>query len=203
MFWWILKQSLPLSGFRPLSKIFLHSNNFSDPIFSFNMFWYFCCKTRYYLLLRPEMTALLTNKSCLSLLARANVRNMIMFCLDHVLGNKKFMWKIFCSSLWRWHRDYVSPNESRHTDFSQLLCDWCFHSELVKLIKCLVLTCEERRGALIKSGVGTMRTLGLVMGVKKSNWLALGMWVIINLHAASDWLMSGIPGFWLADGLLV
>ena len=145
MFWWILKQSLPLSGFRPLSKIFLHSNNFSDPIFSFNMFWYFCCKTRYYLLLRPEMTALLTNKSCLSLLARANVRNMIMFCLDHVLGNKKFMWKIFCSSLWRWHRDYGSPNESRHTDFSQLLCDWCFHSELVKLIKCLFLVCEERR----------------------------------------------------------
>ena len=48
-----------------------------------------------------------------------------------------------------------------------------------------------------------MSTLSLVMGVKKSNWLAPGMWVIINLHAASDWLMSGIPGFWLADGLLV
>ena len=62
---------------------------------------------------------------------------------------------------------------------------------------------ERADGAWIKSGVGTMSTLGLAMGVKKSNWLAPGMWVIINLHAASDWLMSGSPGFWLADGLLV
>ena len=76
-----------------------------------NMFWYFCCKTRYLSIVTTlEMTSLLTNKSCLSLIVGSGKWRKYdnALRLDHVLRNKKFMWNTFCCCLWRWHRDSLS-----------------------------------------------------------------------------------------------
>ena len=134
-------------------------------------------------------------------LARANVRNMIMFCLDHVLGNKKVHVKHFLLLFERWHPDSVEPNEPGRQDILNFFVNDVSILNLLLLLTAGTWPVKRGEQAVIKSSIDTIRTLGPVMAAKKSNWLAPGMWVIINTHTrrpligwgrarlGSDWLL--------------
>ena len=190
MFWWISKQSLPMSAIRPLSKIFLHSDNFPDPIFSSNMFWYFCCKTRYYLLLRLSKWLLYSQINLVFhwLLARVNEGNMIMLSVLitfwEIKSSCETLFAAVCEDDTETH--LVLPNEPRHRTILNFFVPDVSILNLLNLLKARLWV-----GELIKTCINTIRILGPVMGVKKSNWLAPGMcWVII--------ITSGL---WLADSV--
>ena len=98
--------------------IFLHSNNFPDTIFSSNMFWYFCCKTRYYLLLRLSKWLLYSQINLVFhwLLARVNEGNMIMLSVLitfwEIKSSCETLFAAVCEDDTETH--LVLPNEPRH-----------------------------------------------------------------------------------------